>query len=180
MGRIAAFDDVDDRSVGSPPLIRRSGARRLNPPPPRRPRYFGTSRSAGTTRDSPIHLEPLLGLFADPAAGAVGVFRLDRYIHARLMGGKRTAILARRFKGRFKECLRLGVTTDAFTLGCSIEPPARGPNPTLTQQRHPDKGVRGNKAMSVGGAAQAQRSFTLKPTRGDRLATPFWACWQAN
>ena len=43
------------------------------------------------------HVETLRSLLADqmhgrPAAGAVGVFGLDRDIHARQMGGKRTAI----------------------------------------------------------------------------------------
>jgi hypothetical protein len=42
-------------------------------------------------------IEPLRGLLADhvhrrPAAGAIGVFGLDRHIHARQMGGKRAAI----------------------------------------------------------------------------------------
>ena len=43
------------------------------------------------------HVEPLRGLLADhmhgrPAAGAIRVFRLDRHIDARQMGGKRAAI----------------------------------------------------------------------------------------
>jgi hypothetical protein len=51
------------------------------------------------------HVEPLRRLLTDhmhgrPAAGAVGVFRLDHHIHARQMGGKRSAIGAALFAAR--------------------------------------------------------------------------------
>ena len=51
------------------------------------------------------HVKPLRGLLADhmhgrPTAGAIGVFRLDRHIHARQMGGQRAAIDAALFAAR--------------------------------------------------------------------------------
>ena len=51
---------------------------------------------------------------------------------------------------------KVGCDDVRFALGVSIKSPAPGLNRTVMRQRQPDKGMRGNEAMSIGSAAHAQ------------------------